>query len=74
MNLEQILEQLHTSLAQELLDRIRSGEATAGDLNAARQFLKDNEVYGLPAEGTSIKSLMEELPESLDNVIDFRAG
>ena len=37
-----ILEKLHLLLAKELTDKITSGEAKAGDLNVARQFLKDN--------------------------------
>ena len=35
-----ILEKLHLLLAKELTDKITSGEAKAGDLNVARQFLK----------------------------------
>jgi len=42
-----LLEQLHLVLAQELLDKVKSGEAKAGDLNVARQFLKDNGVNEL---------------------------
>ena len=37
-----VLETLHECLAKELLGKIKSGEAKAGDLNVARQFLKDN--------------------------------
>ena len=39
-----LLETLHECLAKELLGKIQSGEAKAGDLNVARQFLKDNGV------------------------------
>ena len=45
-----ILEKLHLLLAKELTDKITSGEAKAGDLNVARQFLKDNGVECLPVE------------------------
>jgi hypothetical protein len=41
-NLNDILAQAHEELAKELLRRIKSGEASATDLNVARQFLKDN--------------------------------
>ena len=42
------LESLHTVLVQELLDRIRAGDAKPSDLNVARQFLKDNGIECLP--------------------------
>ncbi len=45
-----LLEQLHLVLAQELLDKVKSGDAKAGDLNVARQFLKDNGVECIPVE------------------------
>ena len=48
MKLQKLLDQLHTELAQELLDKVRSGEAKASELNVARQFLKDNGIEGLP--------------------------
>ena len=40
--LSKTLDTLHTELAQTLLDKVRSGDAKASDLNVARQFLKDN--------------------------------
>ncbi len=51
-----ILEKLHLLLAKELTDKITSGEAKAGDLNVARQFLKDNGVECLPVEKTLCKN------------------
>lgn len=41
-NLEDILKNLHSSLARKLLERIESGEATAAEFTAAIKFLKDN--------------------------------
>lgn len=41
-NLKETLDQLHTELAKELLKRVKDRTATAADLSAARQFLKDN--------------------------------
>ena len=58
-----LLEQLHLVLAQELLDKVKSGEAKAGDLNVARQFLKDNGVECLPVEKNPMQELMENLPD-----------
>lgn len=42
LKIEDVLQDLHTELAQKLLEKIQSGEATAADLSVARQFLKDN--------------------------------
>ena len=58
-----ILENLHLVLAKELLDRIKCGEAKAGDLNVARQFLKDNGVECLPVEKNPMEDLMNNLPD-----------
>ena len=60
--MEKILEELHKTLAQELLDRIRSGEEKASILNVARQFLKDNGIEALPVAESPLKSLIDELP------------
>ena len=60
--LEKVLDELHTELAETLLQKVRSGEAKASDLNVARQFLKDNGIEGLPADNTPLKELVDELP------------
>ena len=39
INKEKDLEILHSELTQKLLDKIRSPEVTASELNVARQFL-----------------------------------
>ena len=62
MKLQKLLDQLHTELAQELLDKVRSGEAKASELNVIRQFLKDNGIEGLPVDNTPLKELVDELP------------
>ena len=38
------LKNLHELLTQEFIDRVASGGATAAELNAARRFLKDNNI------------------------------
>jgi len=48
-----VLEMLHRTIAQELLNRIRSGEASAQDFNAAIKFLKDNNISFEPEEGAN---------------------
>ena len=57
------LETLHECLAKELLGKIKSGEAKAGDLNVARQFLKDNGVECIPVENNPMEELMNNLPD-----------
>ena len=57
------LETLHECLAKELLGKIKSGEAKAGDLNVARQFLKDNGIECLPVEKNPMQELIENLPD-----------
>jgi hypothetical protein len=39
-----ILEELSVKLAEDLLSRIESGEATPADLGVARALLKDNNI------------------------------
>ena len=60
--MDKILEDLHKTLAQELLDRIKSGEEKASVLNVARQFLKDNGIGAIPVADSPLKSLIDELP------------
>ena len=61
-NLE-ILKTIHYELAKHILDLIKSGEAKAGDLNVARQFLKDNGIECIPVENNPIEDLMTNLPD-----------
>lgn len=61
---EDVLALLHGAVAETLLDRIKSGEATAADINAAIKFLKDN---GIDCVG-SANSRMQEIEESLNGL------
>ena len=54
---------IHYELAKHILDLIKSGEAKAGDLNVARQFLKDNGIECIPVENNPIEDLMTNLPD-----------
>ena len=58
-----IMKTMHYELAKFLVDKIKSGDAKAGDLNVARQFLKDNGVECLPVEKNPMQELMENLPD-----------
>lgn len=61
---ENILAALHGAVAEVLISRIRSGEATAADINAAIKFLKDN---GIDCVG-SVNSQMQEIRQSLEGL------
>ena len=58
-----LLKTIHYELAKHILDLIKSGEAKAGDLNVARQFLKDNVIECIPVENNPIEDLMTNLPD-----------
>jgi len=62
MSMKETLAQLHTKVAEELLEKIESGAATAADLSVARQFLRDNGIDSLALEGSPIQSLSEIVP------------
>ncbi|NDG52488.1 MAG: hypothetical protein EBY39_05625 [Flavobacteriia bacterium] len=57
-----ILEELHESVAKELLAKVKSGEATASELSVATKFLKDN---GAVNEVITAESPMANLLEAL---------
>lgn len=68
---QEALEQLHAALAKSLAEKIASGEATASDLNVARQFLKDNGIDAVPREGSPLDDLAKSLPfQSSDEISD----
>jgi len=59
MTQKQQMDSLHDAVTQELLLRVRSGEATASELSVAVKFLKDN--------GASLDVIMAESP--MDNLL-----
>lgn len=65
-----LLWDLHSAVAQELLNRIASGEAKPADLAVAVRFLKDN---GVDAEqgassGDYLRELANSLPFPVENI------
>jgi hypothetical protein len=65
----EVLNDLHGALAEELLDRVRSGEAKPSDLGVAVRFLKDNGIEAIPTDGSYLQQLFEELPFDEDEEI-----
>ena len=59
----ELLQILHTVLIENLLDKVKSGEAKAGDLNVARQLLKDNGIECIPTAHNPMEDLMSNLPD-----------
>ena len=59
---EDSLKELHTRLAERLLERIKEKDVKASDLNVARQFLRDNNIDCVPVEGSPLQKLADELP------------
>mgnify|MGYP000380212405 FL=1 len=56
-NLEKTLSTLHTAVAQELLDRVQSGDAKPADMSNAIKFLKDNNIDAMPVLGSPLDGL-----------------
>ena len=56
------LENLHSTLIDVLIDRVKSADAKAGDLNVARQFLKYNNIECIPTEKNGLEDIMNNLP------------
>lgn len=63
---KQILDSLHDAVAQDLLTKVQSGEASAAELTAAIKFLKDNGIEALPATGTPLGNLVDSLPFNVE--------
>lgn len=62
MSKKQQMDTLHDVVTQELLLRVKSGEATASELSVAVKFLKDN---GASLDVITAESPMAGLLESL---------
>ena len=72
------LQDLHTELTKVLVKHVKreykdeDGNLVpppAAILNVARQFLKDNNIDSVPAEGTPLAELAEELPFKGDDAV-----
>jgi hypothetical protein len=60
---EDLFDELHSLLTNELVGRIKSGEASTADLRAAIDWLSKNDITGLPISGSPLASLMGTIPE-----------
>ena len=55
--------EFHNILTEELLTRIKSGEASSQDLKAAIDWLKQNDITGVAIEGNPLSKLANIMPE-----------
>jgi hypothetical protein len=62
MDINKIAESLHLALGEDLLARVQTGQASASELNVARQYLKDNGVDCLAFKESPLVRLAEILP------------
>ena len=60
---EELLGRLHSIVADDLIRRINTGEATAQELAQAIKFLKDNGIEALPEANDKLQNLADKLPE-----------
>jgi len=60
---EDMFNELHNIVTQELLSRIKSGEATTADLKAACDWLHRNDISGVAVEGSPLDQLSSILPK-----------
>lgn len=68
---ETLLANLHNKVAQTLLDKIESGEATHQDMQAAIKFLKDNGIEAT-LDTPGMTQLVNALPKFEDQDEDVR--
>lgn len=59
---EEILGSLHDAVATDLLRRVKSGEATPAELNAAIKFLQNNGIEALATDDNPLGKLVSALP------------
>lgn len=60
---EELFDELHALLTNELVARIKSGEASTADLRAAIDWLSKNDVTGVAVSGSPLASLAGLIPE-----------
>ena len=65
---EDVLSELHSLVAQALIEKIKSGDATSADYNAAIKFLKDNSISCIGEQNDDMKELIDSLPSYDDRI------
>lgn len=66
---EEAFDELHSLVTNELITRIKNGEASTADLKAATDWLHKNSFTGVAVEGSPLAALAGIIPElSFDDV------
>ena len=60
---EDMFNELHNIVTKELLQRIKSGEATTQDIKAACDWLAKNDINGIAVEGSPLDKLASIMPK-----------
>lgn len=60
--MQEVLEELQLSTVNELLERIKSGAATAAELGVARNLLRDNNMQVKATGKSPLEKMRENLP------------
>ena len=60
---EDMFNELHNIVTQELLSRIKSGEASTADIKTACEWLHKNDISGIAVEGSPLDQLQAILPK-----------
>jgi hypothetical protein len=60
---ESMFNELHNMVTLELLNRIKSGEASTADLKAACDWLHKNDISGVAYEGNPLEKLASIMPK-----------
>jgi hypothetical protein len=69
---EDMFNELHNMVTQELLNRIKSGEASTADLKAACDWLAKNDISGVAYDGNPLDKLATILPKVDPELIQKR--
>jgi hypothetical protein len=69
---EDMFNELHNIVTKELLNRIKSGEASTADLKAACDWLTKNDISGVAYEGNPLDKLATIMPKVDPELIQKR--
>ena len=69
---EDMFNELHNMVTQELLNRIKSGEASTADLKAACDWLSKNDISGVAYDGNPLYKLATIMPKVDPELIQKR--
>lgn len=69
---EDMFNELHNMVTKELLNRIKSGEASTADLKAACDWLFKNDISGVAYDGNPLDKLATIMPKVDPELIQKR--